>query len=75
MPEGGCEECLKIGDNWVHLRYCVTCKKTLCCNDSKNQHASKHWRASGHGVIRSKEQGETWAYCYEDDQMIFTGST
>ena len=75
MPEGGCEECLKIGDNWVHLRYCVTCKKTLCCNDSKNQHASKHWRASGHGVIRSKERGETWAYCYEDDQMISTSSS
>jgi pimeloyl-ACP methyl ester carboxylesterase len=48
MPEGGCEECLKIGDSWVHLRYCVSCKRTLCCNDSKNQHASKHWQASGH---------------------------
>jgi len=74
MPEGGCEECLKIGDTWVHLRFCVTCQKTLCCNDSKNQHASKHWQASGHGVIRSKEQGETWAYCYPDNQLIDTSS-
>ena len=72
MPEGGCEECLKIGDTWVHLRYCVTCKATLCCNDSKNQHARKHWESSGHGVIRSKESGDNWAYCYADDEMIST---
>ncbi len=72
MPDGGCEECLKIGDSWVHLRFCVTCERTLCCNDSKNQHSRNHWEASGHGVIRSKEAGESWAYCYPDDQMIFT---
>ena len=66
MPEGGCEDCLAIGDTWVHLRFCVTCGGTRCCDNSKNQHATKHWESSGHEVIRSKEPGEHWAYCYAD---------
>lgn len=67
MPDGGCEDCIAIGDTWVHLRYCVMCGKTGCCNDSKNQHATRHWESTHHGVIRSKEPGEHWAYCYPDD--------
>ena len=55
MPSGGCIECLEMGDTWVHLRYCVTCKETRCYDDSKNTHARKHGLAVGHPVIRSKE--------------------
>lgn len=67
MREGGCEECLAMGDTWVHLRYCVECGHTGCCNSSKNKHATKHWETTGHKVVRSKEQGEHWAYCFDDD--------
>ena len=50
-----CEECVKIGASWVHLRTCQTCGVTLCCDDSPNRHATKHARASGHPVIASAE--------------------
>jgi len=69
MPEGGCIECLAMGDTWVHLRYCVTCKETRCCDSSKNKHASKHAAADSHPVVRSKEPGETWAWCYPHEAM------
>ena len=72
MPEGGCEPCLAAGDTWVHLRYCVGCGMTNCCDDSKNQHARKHWGETGHGVIRSKEPNEYWAWCYEDELGVRT---
>jgi uncharacterized UBP type Zn finger protein len=62
----GCEECLKMGDTWVHLRVCLTCGHVGCCDDSKNKHATKHFHATGHPVIRSKEPGETWGWCYVD---------
>lgn len=75
MPEGGCFECLAIGDTWVHLRFCVTCRMTRCCDDSKNQHSRKHWMADGHTVIRSKEPGEYWAWCYEHEVGIHTEET
>ena len=65
MPPGGCIECLAIGSTWVHLRYCVTCRETRCCDDSPNQHSSKHAARDGHPVVRSKEPGEFWAWCYE----------
>lgn len=67
MPPGGCEECLAIGGHWLHLRFCVACRRTLCCDDSPNRHASKHARDADHPVIRSKEPGEHWAYCFVDD--------
>lgn len=67
-PEG-CEECLKIGDEWVHLRLCLTCGHVGCCNDSKNKHASKHFKATKHPVIKSFEPGEEWKYCYLDDSF------
>lgn len=66
----GCEECLKIGDSWVHLRVCMICGKTGCCDDSKNKHASKHFAETGHPIIRSKEPGETWGWCYVDRKMF-----
>lgn len=62
-----CEECVKIGARWVHLRTCQTCGGTRCCDSSPNRHASKHANASGHPVIASAEPDEQWLYCYPDD--------
>jgi Zn-finger in ubiquitin-hydrolases and other protein len=62
-----CEECTKIGGQWVHLRTCQNCGVTLCCDSSPNRHASKHARASGHPVVASAEHGERWLYCFVDD--------
>ena len=62
-----CEECVKVGDRWVHLRTCQTCGVTLCCDSSPNRHASKHARSSQHPVIASSEPGERWLYCFPDD--------
>ena len=62
-----CEECVKIGSRWVHLRTCQQCGGTRCCDSSPNQHASKHAHASGHPVIASAEPGERWLYCYPDE--------
>jgi Zn-finger in ubiquitin-hydrolases and other protein len=64
-----CEECVKIGARWLHLRTCQECGTTLCCDSSPNRHASKHARGSGHPVIASAEPGERWLYCYPDDEM------
>jgi uncharacterized UBP type Zn finger protein len=66
-PEGGCESCLEIGDTWVHLRFCVTCRRIGCCDSSKNKHARRHAEETGHPVVRSAEPGERWAWCYPDD--------
>ena len=65
-----CEECVKIGSNWVHLRTCQTCGVTLCCDSSRNRHATKHARATSHPVIASAEPGERWLYCYPDDAFV-----
>jgi hypothetical protein len=63
----GCEDCLRIGGQWVHLRLCLTCGHVGCCDDSPNRHATHHFNATDHPVIRSYEPGEDWAYCYPDD--------
>ncbi|HKA33317.1 MAG TPA: UBP-type zinc finger domain-containing protein [Candidatus Binatia bacterium] len=62
-----CEECVKIGARWDHLRICQECAATLCCDDSPNRHATKHAHATKHPVIASAEHGERWLYCYPDD--------
>jgi hypothetical protein len=62
-----CDECVKIGARWVHLRTCQDCGATLCCDDSPNRHATAHSHSSGHPVIASAEPGERWLYCYPDD--------
>ena len=67
-PSGnGCKECLEMGDVWVHLRMCQSCGHIGCCDSSKNRHATKHFRTSGHPIIRSFEPGEDWYFCYLDD--------
>jgi uncharacterized UBP type Zn finger protein len=65
----GCEECLQTGDEWVHLRLCLTCGHVGCCDNSKNKHATKHFHKTHHPVITSLEPGEKWKYCYIDDAM------
>jgi hypothetical protein len=62
-----CDECIRIGARWVHLRICQTCGRTLCCDSSPNRHASGHARASGHAVVASAEPGERWLYCFVDE--------
>jgi uncharacterized UBP type Zn finger protein len=62
----GCEDCLKTGDSWVHLRLCMTCGYVGCCDNSKNKHATRHFHNTGHPVIRSFQPGEDWMWCYVD---------
>jgi uncharacterized UBP type Zn finger protein len=66
----GCEDCLKVGDRWVHLRMCQSCGYIGCCDSSPNQHTTKHVQATGHPVVRSAQPGEDWSWCYED-QVAF----
>jgi uncharacterized UBP type Zn finger protein len=73
-PPLGCEECLKAGDRWVHLRMCLTCGRIGCCDSSPNKHATAHFHASGHPLIRSAEPGEEWAWCYVDEVGLAVGS-
>jgi len=63
----GCEDCLKVGDDWLHLRECLACGHVGCCDQSKNKHATKHFRSSGHPIIASFEPGEDWKWCYIDE--------
>jgi uncharacterized UBP type Zn finger protein len=63
----GCEECLKSGDRWVHLRQCMVCGKIGCCDNSPNRHATAHFDESAHPLIRSAEPGENWSWCYIDE--------
>jgi uncharacterized UBP type Zn finger protein len=63
----GCEECLKVGSGWVHLRMCQTCGKVGCCDSSPNRHASAHAREAEHPILRSVEPGETWSWCVVDE--------
>lgn len=62
-----CEECIKTGDDWVHLRTCQTCGETLCCDQSQNHHMTNHNHATKHPVIISAQPDERWIYCYTDD--------
>ena len=65
-----CEECIKSGDRWVHLRTCQHCGATLCCDSSPNKHMTAHYKQTAHPVIISSEPGEKWIYCYKDDQVV-----
>src|SRR5437879_11324808 len=64
-----CEECIKIGSYWVHLRTCQTCGVALCCDSSPNQHASKHDQASGHPVIATEQPGAPWVDRHHDEAI------
>jgi uncharacterized UBP type Zn finger protein len=66
----GCEECLKTGAGWVHLRLCLTCGHVGCCDDSPNKHATKHFHRTHHPIVKSFEPGEDWGWCYVDELMF-----
>ena len=66
----GCEECLKIGSRWLHLRLCRTCGHVGCCDDSPNRHATKHFRATGHPIIEGYDPPEGWGWCYVDEMFL-----
>ena len=66
----GCEECLKTGDEWVHLRLCRTCGHVGCCDDSPNRHATKHFHATGHPIIEGYDPPEGWGWCYVDEVTL-----
>ena len=66
----GCEECLQIGQGWVHLRLCLACGHVGCCDNSPGRHATKHFHATTHPLIRSLEPGEDWIWCYVDDVFM-----
>ncbi len=68
-PEG-CEECLKTGGQWVHLRLCLTCGHVGCCDQSPGKHATKHFHRSRHPLIRSLQPGEDWGWCYVDELFM-----
>lgn len=66
-PVAGCEECLKAGGRWVHLRMCQSCGHVGCCDNSPGRHATGHFEATGHPIIRSAEPGEDWSWCFVDE--------
>ena len=63
----GCEDCLRTGGKWLHLRICLTCCHVGCCDDSPNRHATAHHQATSHPIIRSIEPGEDWSWCFPDE--------
>jgi uncharacterized UBP type Zn finger protein len=63
----GCEDCLRLGTEWVHLRLCLTCGKVACCNDSPQRHSLRHFLDSNHPMIQSWEPDEDWMWCYPDE--------
>jgi CPA2 family monovalent cation:H+ antiporter-2 len=68
----GCEECLRDGTKWVHLRLCMECGHVGCCDSSPHRHGRAHWHETGHPIVRSAEPGENWGYCFADDVMLAT---
>ncbi|MGZ4199229.1 MAG: ubiquitin carboxyl-terminal hydrolase 14 [Thermoleophilia bacterium] len=71
VPSGeGCQECLELGDRWVHLRLCLTCGHVGCCDSSKNRHASRHSHETGHAIVASFQPGEDWRWCYVDETYV-----
>ncbi len=69
-PIAGCEQCLRSGGRWLHLRMCQTCGQFGCCDSSPNRHASRHSHEEGHPIARSVEPGEDWSWCYIDELMF-----
>ncbi len=66
----GCEECLKLGLSWVHLRVCLTCGHVGCCDSSQGRHATEHFHTTQHPIIESFEAGEEWGWCYVHEEVL-----
>lgn len=69
-PSTECPLCVAAGDAWFHLRQCLVCGQMGCCDQSKNKHATAHFHASGHPVVRSAQPGQDWTWCYLDELMV-----
>jgi uncharacterized UBP type Zn finger protein len=67
----GCEDCLREGSDWLHLRICLTCGHVGCCDGSPRKHATAHYRATSHPLIRSLEPREDWSWCYPDEITLW----
>lgn len=65
-----CPECVALGDTWVHLRICMICGHVGCCDNSKNKHATAHFKKTSHPIIKSIELNEDWAWCYVDETYL-----
>lgn len=63
----GCEDCLRSGGKWLHLRICLACGHVGCCDNSPGRHATAHYHETSHAIIRSLEPGEEWSWCYVDE--------
>ena len=72
-PLDVCSSCVRIGATWEHLRQCLACGRTSCCNNSPNRHATAHFHESGHPMIRSAQPDEDWRWCYLDDRLYTPG--
>lgn len=68
----GCEDCLRRGDEWVHLRICLSCGHVGCCDSSKNRHATKHFSSTDHPIIKSFQPDEEWGWCFVDEIFFET---
>jgi uncharacterized UBP type Zn finger protein len=68
--QDGCEDCLREGSRWVHLRLCLTCGHVGCCDSSPRRHARAHATHDGHPIVQSFEPGEDWVYCFVDDAFV-----
>ncbi len=68
-PEG-CEECLAMGSDWVHLRLCLVCGHVGCCDNSRHKHATAHFNTTHDPIMQSFEPGENWGWCYVDELFI-----
>ncbi|MEU5306667.1 UBP-type zinc finger domain-containing protein [Streptomyces noursei] len=66
----GCQECLRSGDDWVHLRRCLTCGHIGCCDSSRNRHASRHYESTRHPVVVSHQPDENWGWCFPDQLFL-----
>jgi uncharacterized UBP type Zn finger protein len=69
----GCDDCLRIGGWWVHLRLCLACGHVGCCDNSPNRHATAHFQGTGHPIIQSFQPGEDWIWCYADEVFLEPG--
>ena len=69
-PLDVCSTCIEIGGSWVHLRQCLHCGRTSCCDNSPNRHATAHFHDCAHPVMQSAEPGEDWAFCYVDQRVL-----
>jgi Zn-finger in ubiquitin-hydrolases and other protein len=72
-PLDVCPRCVEMGAKWVHLRQCLICGQTGCCDNSPNRHATAHARETGHALIRSAQPDEQWAWCYPDEAFFVPG--